>query len=194
MIYKKILDIQEELPAVLKGKEFIMNNKVMYRFRGIDDLYNAVNPLFKKHRVFMTPEIQESESTEKPSASGKVLFYEKMVIRYKLYAEDGSCVEASTKGIGMDSGDKAANKAMSVAQKYALIQIFSIPTDDPKDPEIDGHQVPANEVRKPELTPDNPKWAEAITFLRTDGATMERILKGWIVSKENQDKLQNDVL
>lgn len=190
MIYKKILDIQEALPAILKGREFTMNNRVMYSFRGIDDLYNTINPLFKKHRVFMTPEIQESESTEKTSAQGKVLFYEKMVIRYKLFAEDGSFVEASTKGVGMDSGDKAANKAMSVAQKYALIQIFSIPTDEPKDPENNGHNV--GTVQKPELTPDNPKWPEAVAFLRTEGATMDRILKGWSVSKENQDKLMDE--
>ena len=121
-IYGKILDIQDELPAILKGREFTVNGKVMYKFRGIDDLYNAINPLFKKHRVFMTPEILEHESTEKLSASGKALFYEKMVIKYSLFAEDGSSVTASTKGIGMDSGDKAGNKAMSVAQKYALIQ------------------------------------------------------------------------
>ena len=90
----------------------------------------------------MTPEVLNSESSERPTASGGVLFYEKMDVKYKLYAEDGSFVEAVTRGIGMDSGDKAANKAMSVAQKYALIQIFSIPTDEKKDPEEDGHEVP----------------------------------------------------
>jgi len=141
MIYGKILDIQEEIPAILKDRKFEQNGREIYKFRGIDDLYNAINPLFKKHRVFMTPEILEHTSEEKPGQSGKVLFYEKMVIRYKLWAEDGSSVEASTKGIGMDSGDKAGNKAMSVAQKYALIQIFSIPTDERKDPEDDDHAV-----------------------------------------------------
>lgn len=194
MIYKKILDIQEELPAILKGREFTMNNRVMYKFRGIDDLYNTVNPLFKKHRVFMSTEIINSESTEKPAASGKMLFYEKLEIKYKFYAEDGSFVETTTKGIGMDSGDKAANKAMSVAQKYALIQMFSIPTDDPKDPEVNGHEVIAKQVQKPELTPTHKKWNEAVAFLRTEGATMEKILNGWIVSTENQTKLQDESL
>jgi len=146
MIFKKILDIQEEIPVILKDREFIQNNKMIYKFRGIDDLYNALNPLFKKHRVFMTPEILQQESTEKPTNSGSILFYEKMTVRYKLWAEDGSSVEASTRGIGMDSGDKAANKAMSVAQKYALIQIFSIPTEDKKDPEDDSHDVASHDL------------------------------------------------
>jgi len=41
----------------------------------------------------------------------------------------------------MDSGDKAANKAMAVAHKYALLQAFCIPTEDVKDPETNHHEV-----------------------------------------------------
>ena len=142
MIYGKILDIQDELPAILKDREFkTPQGKTLYNFRGIDDLYNHVHPLFKKHRVFMTPKVLERESSERATANGGVLFYEKIQVLYTLYAQDGSAVEATTIGIGMDSGDKAGNKAMSVAQKYALIQVFSIPTVDPKDPENDGHDV-----------------------------------------------------
>jgi hypothetical protein len=142
MIFKKVLDIQEDIPAILKDKEFKgAGGQTQYHCRGIDDLYNALNPHFRKHRVFMVPSILEHESTQVTNANGKILFYEKLVMKYALTAEDGSKVEATVKGIGMDLGDKAANKAMSVAQKYALIQMFSIPTTDVKDPENDGHQV-----------------------------------------------------
>jgi len=142
MIFKKILDIQEEIPAILKEKEFKnAQGKIIYKFRGIDDLYNAVNPLFKKHRVFMTPEVLSHESTERVTGSGSVLFYEKLEVKYKLFAEDGSFVDAVTRGIGMDTGDKAANKAMSVAQRNVLTQMFTIPTEEPKDPENNGHEV-----------------------------------------------------
>ena len=34
----------------------------------------------------------------------------------------------------MDSGDKATNKAMAIAMKYALFQVFCIPTEEMKDP------------------------------------------------------------
>ena len=40
----------------------------------------------------------------------------------------------------MDSGDKATNKAMAIAMKYALFQVFCIPTDEMKDP--DGETPP----------------------------------------------------
>lgn len=42
-------------------------------------------------------------------------------------------------GEAMDSGDKSCNKAMSAAQKYAFLQIFCIPTEEPKDTENETH-------------------------------------------------------
>ena len=41
----------------------------------------------------------------------------------------------------MDSGDKATNKAMAVAFKYACFQIFCIPTEEMQDPDADSHNV-----------------------------------------------------
>ena len=41
----------------------------------------------------------------------------------------------------MDSGDKATNKAMAIAFKYACFQIFCIPTEEMKDPDSDSHQI-----------------------------------------------------
>ena len=35
----------------------------------------------------------------------------------------------------MDSGDKATNKAMAIAFKYACFQVFCIPTEEMKDPD-----------------------------------------------------------
>jgi hypothetical protein len=41
----------------------------------------------------------------------------------------------------MDSGDKASNKAMSVAMKYAMFQMFMIPTEEMVDPDGESHDV-----------------------------------------------------
>lgn len=41
----------------------------------------------------------------------------------------------------MDSGDKATNKAMAIAFKYACFQIFCIPTEEMKDPDAECHDV-----------------------------------------------------
>jgi len=151
LIFKKILDIQEEIPTILKKREFKnTQGQIIYKFRGVDDLYNALHPLFRKHRVFMTPEVLESQRSERKSSSGGILFSVILKIKYSLFTEDGSSVNAIIQGEAMDSGDKASNKAMSIAQKYALIQIFQIPTDEKKDPENNGHEV-ISEKQKEEI-------------------------------------------
>jgi hypothetical protein len=65
------------------------------------------------------------------------LIYSICTIKYTFYAEDGSSVSATVIGEGMDSGDKATNKAMSIAFKYACFQVFCIPTEEMKDPDAD---------------------------------------------------------
>ena len=66
-------------------------------------------------------------------------------------------------GEGMDSGDKASNKAMSVAHKYAIMQLLSIPTEDAKDPENDNPaplpKQPAP-VQPPKASPNAGKPAK----------------------------------
>jgi hypothetical protein len=88
-----------------------------------------------------------------------VLIYRVLKIRYDFFARDGSSVSATVMGEGMDSGDKASNKAMAVAHKYALLQILSIPTEESLDTENESHQVapkpppqaqgPAKDASKP---------------------------------------------
>ena len=43
--------------------------------------------------------------------------------------------------MGMDSGDKATNKAMAIAFKYACFQVFCIPTEEMIDPDAESPEV-----------------------------------------------------
>lgn len=55
---------------------------------------------------------------------------------------DGSIHTVTTYGEAMDSGDKATNKAMSIAYKYAAFQAFCIPTEETAiDADAETHQV-----------------------------------------------------
>ena len=56
-------------------------------------------------------------------------------------AEDGSKTTARMIGEAMDSGDKATNKAMSAAYKYAAFQTFAIPTEGTPDADAETHEV-----------------------------------------------------
>jgi len=137
-IYDRINLIMKEVGGIEKDRN---NASQGYKFRGIDDVYLKLQPLLAKYGVFTTLEVIDEQRTERLTKTGTALTYSILKIRYDFWATDGSKVSCTVIGEGMDSGDKASNKAMSVAQKYAFLQIFSIPTEDPKDPENDSHDV-----------------------------------------------------
>ena len=112
-----------------------------YKFRGIDDVYSALHPLLHKHGVFFTPSVQDSIREERTSKSGGTLIYTVLKVKYTFYADDGSTFDVIVPGEAMDSGDKSSNKAMSAALKYALLQVFCIPTEEEKDTEYHAHEV-----------------------------------------------------
>lgn len=94
-----------------------------------------------KHGVYSLPTVIADRSEGRTTKNGAELIYRILTIRYDFYASDGSSVAAVVIGEGMDSGDKASNKAMSVAEKYCLLQAFKIPTEEPKDPENESHEL-----------------------------------------------------
>lgn len=133
-IYKAIPEIMGEISAVGKSKK---NAQQGFMYRGIDDVMNAINPALVKHHVFIVPEIMEQKREERTTSRGSNLIYSICKMRFRFCAEDGSNVEAVTIGEGMDSGDKATNKAMAIAFKYACFQVFCIPTEEMKDPDAE---------------------------------------------------------
>lgn len=133
-IFESITKIMEEIPAIKKEKT---SQNQGFKFRGIDDVMNTLHPLLSKNKVFIVPEVLEQKREERVTNKGGNLIYSICKIKYTFYAEDGTKIEAITIGEGMDSGDKATNKAMAIAMKYALFQVFCIPTDDMVDPDGD---------------------------------------------------------
>lgn len=165
LIYLRIPKIMNELKAVKKDKA-----AMGYKFRGVDDVYLACQKVLADNGVFTVPEVVEERSEERTSKNGGLLIYRILKIKFKFFAEDGSFIEATVIGEGMDAGDKASNKAMSVAHKYAILQVFMIPTDEPKDPEIDSHEVAPKKIdsrplsaslNQPKADPYETVWAVA---------------------------------
>ena len=133
-IYETITAVMEEIGAIGKNSK---NNQQNFMYRGIDAVMNALSPAFVKHRLFIVPEVLEQKREERQTNKGGNLIYSICRVKYTFYAEDGSSLTAVTIGEGMDSGDKATNKAMSIAFKYACFQVFCIPTEEMKDPDSD---------------------------------------------------------
>lgn len=131
-IYESITAIMAEGYTVTKDKK---NQQQGFKYRGIDDVMNTFFPLLSKHKVFCVPEVLECSREERQTTKGGNLIYSILKTKYTFYAEDGSSVSAVVIGEGMDSGDKASNKALAVGMKYAMFQVFCIPTEEMDDPD-----------------------------------------------------------
>lgn len=138
-IYQTICKVMEDVGSVTKSKQNKSGQPFMYR--GIDDVMNALNPAMIKNKLFVAPEVLEQSREDRITKSGGNLIYSICKIKYTFYAEDGSSVEATVIGEAFDSGDKATNKAMSIAFKYACFQVFCIPTEEMIDPDAETHQL-----------------------------------------------------
>ena len=146
-IYQSIAAVMGEIGAVGKTSK---NQQQGFMYRGIDAVMNALQPALIKYGVFVVPEILEQAREERVNAKGTTLIYSICKIKYTFFAEDGSSISAVVIGEGMDSGDKATNKAMSIAFKYACFQVFCIPTEEMVDPDAECHEVKAKTEKKAE--------------------------------------------
>lgn len=140
-VYEAICAVMEEIghSGISKGRK---NQQQGYSFRGIDDVYNELNSLLSKHKVIMTPRILTREVAERQTQKGGVLFYVTVEAEFDfISAEDGSKHTVRTFGEAMDSADKATNKAMSAAYKYAAMMVFCIPTEGDNDADSMTHEI-----------------------------------------------------
>lgn len=150
LIFKKMSDVMKEIGYIGKDQK---NQAQGFKFRGIDQFVNTLYPALTKHGVFMAPEcVSEAHEIKEVTRSTGKTGYDKHVtilMKYHFFAEDGSSVVVGPiPAEGLDSGDKATNKALSAALKYALIQTFSVPTEDMED----GDRV-SPEIAKETVTP-----------------------------------------
>ena len=156
-IYETIALVMEDIGAIGKNSK---NSQQGFMYRGIDAVMNAINPALIKYKLFVVPEVLEQTREERQTTRGGNLIYSVCKIKYTFYAEDGSSISAVVIGEGMDSGDKATNKAMSVAFKYACFQVFCIPTEEMVDPDAEYHEVKPKASPKKAEQNDEPDTTE----------------------------------
>ena len=133
LIYGKIAGILKETKAISKTEK---NQQQGFKFRGIDNVMNELHDLFSKNDVFILQEVLNFTTENRPTKSGGTNTFTRATIKFRYMTTDGSFIETTNVGEAMDSGDKGMNKAMSIALKYSLLQMFLIPTEDQKDPDI----------------------------------------------------------
>lgn len=105
------------------------NEQQGFKFRGIDDVMNALSSSLSANGLCIFPIALERNESEVITKSGGVLRFVVVKVKFVIMcAEDGSEHQVIMYGEAMDSGDKATNKAMSAAYKYMALQVFCIPT------------------------------------------------------------------
>jgi ERF superfamily len=141
-VYAAINAVQRALSVTGIAKNRTNTQGSGYKFRGIDDVYQAIAPLLAEHGLCIIPRMVSRSCVERQSKNGGALFYVTVEAEFDFVsAEDGSHHTARTFGEAMDSGDKATNKAMSAAYKYAAFQTFAIPTEGNPDADAETHEV-----------------------------------------------------
>ena len=191
LIYQKIPAIMAEIGAIGKNRR---NDKQGYSFRGIDDMYNAFHGILVKHKVFTIPKVIESKTEIRESKSGGTLIQRFLIIEWTIYAaEDGSNVVATIPGEGMDSGDKATNKAMSASHKYLFVQVFVVPTESGDDSENDSLELKPTSTSsaKPPVSPPKPQ-PEPVIPSRSDTEVDEKVQRQLIL-EEMREVMTNGV-
>ena len=175
-VYKAISEVSGEMLAgIAKDRK---NQQQGFMFRGIDAVYNALAPALVKHGLLILPRITSRTVTERATKSGGALFYVVVEAEFDFVStEDGSKHTVKTYGEAMDSGDKATNKAMSIAYKYAAFQAFCIPTEDTAiDADATAHNV-ASQPRNNQPQSDQQQSKQPLDTL--EGQTLNAVAQ-WL--------------
>lgn len=165
LIFKKIIEVMADINAIGKDRR---NQQQGFQFRGIDDVMNELHGSLAKCGVFVLPTVLAETRTTGKTKNGGDMFYTRLKINFGFYAEDGSHVDAVVIGEAMDTGDKASNKALSIGLKYAMLQVFCIPTEDEKDPDAVSPQPAAGTMQQ---QPQQKKPAAKFDFEPKGGET-----------------------
>jgi len=174
-IHKAVVAVMREIGAIGKDSE---NVQQKYKYRSVEQVYNRVQPLFAKHGIFSYPKVVENTRETHQTAKGGTLHYAVLTVEYTFAAEDGSSISITVVGEAMDSGDKASNKAMAAAHKYAICQLLNIPY----------------EIVDPDAY--TPEWAAALNASVTLGQ-LNSLKKRWAASRpdiKDKDKLRQAFL
>lgn len=132
-IHRSMGEVMRSVTAIYKSQ---YNEQQRFRYRGVDDIINALHGLFADAGIVIIPrelEFQTSELPMAPDRDGKARVMHRTLIHMEftfMSTLDGSVVTADGWGEGQDMADKGPYKAKSFALKSVLSQMFLIPTAD----------------------------------------------------------------
>jgi len=159
-----------EIGAVGKNQQ-MSAGPARYNYRGLDDLMDAVHdPLARNGVTFSPHAIVIIDKMEKTTKSGSTQYHLRAFVQYRVYGPAGDFIEATVIAEGTDTGDKAGNKLMSGAYKYALGQVLSIPFS------MDDQDATLSEPVEQVTTPEIHDTGDAITVIEIAATKLGKTL------------------
>jgi len=127
-IHQALAAVMADVGAVGKGRR-IEQGPAKYAYRGIEDMLSKIQPAFVKHGVVCFPRVLSAEYRDGTTKNGGSTREATLHVQFTFVGPAGDRIEAITVGEATDTSDKASNKAMTAAYKYALLLTLAIPTE-----------------------------------------------------------------
>ena len=191
-IYEKLSLITEEIGVVEKGLKVQVNKTSSYKAVSERDVLDAVKPIEKKYRVYSYPAkrevidrdtlVKESEYNGNITRTNTLFMRIETTYRFVNLDNPSEYIETTVYGDGLDTGDKAPGKAMTYADKYALMKAYKLSTGDDPDKEASTEKGYAKKSE-----PDYRK--ELIKYCKENNIDMNKVAKDYQLAGR---KLSND--
>lgn len=169
-IFEKMAAITADLQTVAKNLTVATSKTASYKAVSERDILDAVKPLEAKYGVYSYPvsrKILESHMLESEyQGNKKTTFMTRIqtIYRFVNVEKPDESIDTITFAEGIDSQDKGSGKAMTYADKYALMKAYKISTGDDPDQE-------ASKEERYQPAPTNRQ--KLIAFLKEKGIDMK---------------------
>ena len=130
------VEIFKAINAVMQNVGYVQkkgSQGLRYTYAGEAALISAIRPVMVENGLFVYPYSVQYEKSEYTTKNGAVMNHAIVIVTYRFAHISGETFDVTVTGEGSDSGDKAFNKAMTGAYKYAMRQTFCIETGDDPD-------------------------------------------------------------
>lgn len=184
-IFKQMSTVMAAVKAVGKNGDNLQQG---FKYRKIEDVADMMHELLADNNIYILPEVLDEKTEERTTSRGGNLIYRVLKVKFEYVSGiDGSRETSIVTGEGMDSGDKASNKAMTAAFKYSLSQVFCLPFGSFVDPDQQSHPESSPKKAEPKAEPKKgPKLEEQLVEkMAEDGVNNASLLKycqgkGWL--------------
>ena len=148
-IFQRMLAATSEINRVAKNLKVDISKSQSYKAVAESDVLEAVKPIEEKYGIYSYPvsrKIIKDEAYTTTSGydgckSEKTTFFMRLETVYRFVNTDkpDEYIDITTYGDGVDTQDKAPGKAMTYADKYALLKAYKIQTGDDPDANPSGN-------------------------------------------------------